>query len=84
MSLKRFKEIHPVLKQPYGGHQDLLRLYKQAVLLEASASEMEGDTRHHCLCSTCSAFSTCLGLVVCFILKQSFKWMTVIVGCSDL
>lgn len=73
MLLKRLKKIHPVLKQPYGGHQDLLRLYKQAVLLEESASEMEGEIQG----ITASAahvllFSTCLDLVVCFISKQSF------------
>lgn len=71
-SIKRLAKAPPVLKQLHGGQQDFLRPYKQAVLLEGSVSEMEGDMRQHWSCSTCSAFSTCLDLVVSFILKQSF------------
>lgn len=72
MSLKLFVKVHPVLKQPHGRHQDFPRPYKQAVLLEWSVSEMEGDMRRHCSCSTCFAFPTCLDSVACFVLKQSF------------
>lgn len=72
MSLKRFAKVHPVLRQPHGGDQDFLRPHKPADLLKWSDPEREGDMRQHCSCSTCSAFSTYLDLVVCFILKRSF------------
>lgn len=72
-SLKGFaKAFAKGLKQPHGGHQDVLRPHKQAVLPEGSVSEMEGGMRQHWSCSTCSALSTCLDSIARFILKQSF------------
>lgn len=72
VTIKRLAKAPRVLKQLHGGQQDFFRPYKQTVVLEGSVSEMEGDMRQHWSCSTYSAFLTCLDLVVCFILKQSF------------